>query len=61
MATSRSNLSGRLGQVGLIRAAELLGIDPELTNSFLESYNGRIKGKYFEPYQHGGRLPHLDI
>lgn len=49
---------------GVNCAAEILRTDPELipkTNNFLENYNGRIKGKFFQPYQHGGRLPHLDV
>jgi hypothetical protein len=31
------------------------------TNNHLESFNGRIKNKYFEGYTHAGRLPCLDL
>ncbi|PBK84305.1 hypothetical protein ARMGADRAFT_1037233 [Armillaria gallica] len=31
------------------------------TTNLLESFNGRIKGKYFAPYMHGGRLPRVDM
>lgn len=48
---------------GAIIASQLLGV-PVLciacTNNHLESFNGRIKGKYYKPYQHSGRLPRID-
>ncbi|PBK66581.1 hypothetical protein ARMSODRAFT_1005992 [Armillaria solidipes] len=31
------------------------------TTNPLESFNGCIKGKYFAPYMHGGRLPRIDM
>jgi len=31
------------------------------TTNPLESFNGCIKGKYFHPYQHSGRLPRIDV
>ncbi|KAF6743082.1 hypothetical protein DFP72DRAFT_1080829 [Ephemerocybe angulata] len=31
------------------------------TNNPLESFNGRIKNKYWQPYQHSGRLPRIDL
>ena len=48
---------------GAIIASQILGV-PVLriarTNNHLESFNGRIKGKYYKPYQHSGRLPRID-
>ncbi|KAF4581688.1 hypothetical protein EYR40_002700 [Pleurotus pulmonarius] len=62
---STSWLSLRLSwsPAGVNKAAEILGINPQhvaRTTNHLESFNGRIKGKYFEPYQRSGRLPRLD-
>lgn len=31
------------------------------TTNHLESFNGRLKGKYFAPYLHSGRLPRIDF
>ena len=31
------------------------------TNNHLESFNGRIKGRYYKPYQHSGHLPQIDV
>jgi hypothetical protein len=31
------------------------------TTNHLESFNGRIKNKYFAPYLHSGRLPRIDV
>jgi hypothetical protein len=31
------------------------------TTNHLESFNGRIKNKFFAQYQHGGRLPRIDV
>ncbi|KAF8868349.1 hypothetical protein BD779DRAFT_1808345 [Infundibulicybe gibba] len=48
---------------GVLSAAKILGIPPEIfprTTNHLESFNGRCKSKYFDPYQHSGRLPRLD-
>ena len=50
-------------RAGIIEAARILQkpIDsiPHTTNH-LESFNGRVKIKYFVAYQHSGRLPRLD-
>jgi hypothetical protein len=50
-------------RAGIIEAARILQkpIDsiPHTTNH-LESFNGRVKKKYFDAYQHSGRLPRLD-
>jgi hypothetical protein len=49
---------------GAIEAARLLNIPVSRiarTNNPLESFNGRIKGKYYKPYQHSGRLPRIDM
>ena len=49
---------------GAIEAARLLNIPVSRiarTNKPLESFNGRIKGKYYKPYQHSGRLPRIDM
>ena len=49
---------------GISEAAHHLGIPenqvPRTTNH-LESFNGRIKNKFFAQYQHGGRLPRIDV
>ncbi|KAM6494944.1 hypothetical protein JOM56_009567, partial [Amanita muscaria] len=51
-------------RAGVIEAAKILQttVDkvPRTTNH-LESFNGRIKHKYFASYQHSGRLPRLDM
>ncbi|KAJ7780378.1 hypothetical protein B0H14DRAFT_3507608 [Mycena olivaceomarginata] len=48
---------------GQEEAARLLGVPisrvPRTTNH-LESFNGRIKDRYFSPYIHSGRLPRVD-
>jgi hypothetical protein len=49
---------------GAVLASQHLGIPISQiarTNNHLESFNGRIKGKYYKPYQHSGRLPHIDV
>ena len=49
---------------GAVLASQRLGIPISQiarTNNHLESFNGRIKGKYCKPYQHSGCLPHIDI
>ena len=49
---------------GAIIASQFLGIPVQRvarTNNHLESFNGRIKGKYYKPYQHSGRLPRIDV
>ena len=49
---------------GIIEAASHLKVpvhDIPCTNNHLESFNGRIKLKYFEMYMHGGRLPCIDL
>ncbi|KAH6906213.1 hypothetical protein BKA70DRAFT_1430146 [Coprinopsis sp. MPI-PUGE-AT-0042] len=48
---------------GAKEAAELLDIPLHLiarTTNHLESFNSRIKLKYFLPYMHNGRLPRID-
>jgi hypothetical protein len=48
---------------GVREAAARLGVSLEeiaRTNTHLESFNGRIKGKYFAHHMRGGRLPRLD-
>jgi hypothetical protein len=48
---------------GAMEAAERLGVPlsavPRTTNH-LESFNSRLKGRYFAPYLHSGRLPQID-
>jgi hypothetical protein len=49
---------------GAIEAAQRLSIPVSRiarTTNPLESFNGRIKGKYYLPYQHSGRLPRIDV
>jgi hypothetical protein len=49
---------------GAIEASERSGrpvSEIARTNNHLESFNGRIKGKYYKPYQHSGRLPRIDV
>ncbi|KAG1743911.1 hypothetical protein EDB19DRAFT_1927409 [Suillus lakei] len=49
---------------GVAEAARHLGVEPEHvphTTNHLESFNGRIKHRYFRAYQHSGRLPRLDV
>ncbi|RDB27252.1 hypothetical protein Hypma_004515 [Hypsizygus marmoreus] len=51
-------------KAGVVDAAKQLDLSPEAvprTNNHLESFNGRIKNKYFEAYLHTGRLPRLDL
>lgn len=50
-------------RAGALEAALRLGVPVEKiarTNNHLESFNGRIKGKWFAPYIHSGRLPRID-
>ncbi|KAF5320405.1 hypothetical protein D9611_010750 [Ephemerocybe angulata] len=49
---------------GAIEAARQLRLPIKCiarTNNPLESFNGRIKNKYWQPYQHSGRLPRIDL
>ena len=49
---------------GVIEAAKHLKIpvnDVPRTNNHLESFNGRIKLKYFKMYMHSGWLPRIDL
>ena len=51
-------------RAGILAAAKLLRTSADTiprTTNHLESFNGRIKQKYFEAYQHSGRLPRLDV
>ncbi|KAF4564826.1 hypothetical protein EYR40_010998 [Pleurotus pulmonarius] len=51
-------------RVGAIEAAEHLGVAEHQiarTNNHLESFNGRMKSKYFTPYSHSNRLPRIDV
>lgn len=48
---------------GAEEASRILGLPLYLiarTTNHLESFNGRIKLKYFLPYMHNGRLPRID-
>ncbi|KAJ7156431.1 hypothetical protein C8R43DRAFT_883829 [Mycena crocata] len=48
---------------GVQKAAEKLGIPASLiarTTNHLESFNGRLKGKFFAHHMHSGRLPRVD-
>ncbi|KAF7332853.1 hypothetical protein MVEN_02390300 [Mycena venus] len=48
---------------GVHEAASRLGVpisEIARTNNHLESFNGRIKGKFFAHHMRGGRLPRLD-
>jgi hypothetical protein len=51
-------------KAGVLAAVNILDVPvkaiPRTTNH-LKSFNGRIKQKYFEAYQHSGRLPRLDV
>jgi hypothetical protein len=50
-------------RAGVLHAAECIGVSIDSiaqTNNHLEPHNGHIKGNYFEPFTHGGQLPHLD-
>jgi hypothetical protein len=50
-------------RAGTLEAARRLDIPFEKiarTTNHLESFNGRIKGKWFAPYIHSGRLPRID-
>ncbi|KAF8168414.1 hypothetical protein B0H34DRAFT_779746 [Crassisporium funariophilum] len=49
---------------GAIEAANWLGVPVSQiarTTNALESFNGRIKGAYYKPYQHSGRLPQINV
>lgn len=51
-------------KAGAIEASTRLNIAVDKvprTNNHLESFNCRIKNKYFEAYSHAGRLPRLDL
>ena len=51
-------------KAGAVEAARILDIpvkDVPRTTNHLESFNGRIKQKYFTAYQRSGRLPRLDV
>ncbi|KAJ7153245.1 hypothetical protein C8R46DRAFT_830330, partial [Mycena filopes] len=48
---------------GVEEAAARMGVpvsEISRTTSPLESFNGRLKGAYFAPYMHSGRLPRID-
>jgi hypothetical protein len=48
---------------GAMEAARQLGVDVlsvARTTNHLESFNGRIKLRYFRDYEHSGRLPRID-
>ncbi|KAG2145254.1 hypothetical protein DEU56DRAFT_934815 [Suillus clintonianus] len=48
---------------GVLVAAERLGVPMQeviRTNNHLESFNCRLKKKFFAHYMHSGRLPHVD-
>ena len=50
-------------RAGTLEAAWRLKVPVESiarTTNHLESFNGRIKGKWFAPYIHSGRLPRID-
>jgi hypothetical protein len=50
-------------RAGALHTAECIGASVDniaQTNNHLELHNGHIKGKYFESFTHGSRLPHLD-
>jgi hypothetical protein len=49
---------------GALEASKMLNIPVEdimRTTNTLESFNGRVKNEYLEPYMHGGKLPRIDI
>ncbi|KAJ7458973.1 hypothetical protein FB451DRAFT_1046462, partial [Mycena latifolia] len=49
---------------GAEEAARRMGIpvsEVARTTNHLESFNGRLKGVYFSPYMHSGRLPRIDF
>ncbi|KAF8907632.1 hypothetical protein CPB84DRAFT_1813487 [Gymnopilus junonius] len=49
---------------GASEAAHLLGVAVSTiarTTNHLESFNGRIKSSYYQPYQHSGWLPRIDV
>jgi len=51
-------------KAGAVKAAQILDIpvkDVPRTTNHLESFNGRIKQKYFTAYQCSGRLQQLDV
>ncbi|KAJ8464000.1 hypothetical protein ONZ45_g17388 [Pleurotus djamor] len=51
-------------KAGVIKASEILGIPADQvarTTNHLESFNARIKGCYFDAYEHSGRLPRFDV
>ena len=46
------------------RFADVLGVSEQFlprTTNHLESFNHRIKSRYFASYQHSGRLPCIDV
>ncbi|KAJ7483905.1 hypothetical protein B0H11DRAFT_1722928, partial [Mycena galericulata] len=48
---------------GAVEAAKRMGVPVSKvarTTNHLESFNGRLKGKYFKHHQHSGRLPRVD-
>ena len=51
-------------KAGIVEATRILSVPPHViprTTNHLESFNGQIKQKYFEVYQHSGHLPRFDI
>jgi hypothetical protein len=51
-------------KAGVLEAAKRLKMPVEKvarTNNHLESFNGRIKRKYYTAYLHSGRLPRIDV
>ena len=51
-------------KAGAVRAAAYLNQKVDRvarTTNHVESFNGRIKGKYFAAYRHSGRLPRIDM
>ena len=49
---------------GFFEASKLLGVSEQFlprTTNHLESFNHRIKSRYFASYQHSGRLPRIDV
>ncbi|KAJ6459149.1 hypothetical protein C8R47DRAFT_994808, partial [Mycena vitilis] len=49
---------------GAEEAAKKMGVPLSIiarTTNHLESFNGRLKGVYFAPYMHSGRLPRIDF
>jgi hypothetical protein len=49
---------------GVLEASRILHVEPDQvprTTNHLESFNSRIKHRYFGAYQHSGRLPRIDV